>query len=161
MAFPWAGSKGRLARPIVDKFPTSINNYYEPFIGSGAVLQEVLRRTKEGSLSIRGRITAFDGDEDVVLCHHQLKNHTKEVVGVVASLEGKLKEKTEICKFFCFFFALTFFDSFITTPPQTHWQVKKRRCSKKYNIRPANQKTRYSNLVCFFLLCIIVFLWVF
>ena len=34
----WIGSKYRFAKEIVSHFPSCINTYYEPFLGSGAVL---------------------------------------------------------------------------------------------------------------------------
>lgn len=34
---PWPGSKAKCAPEIVVEFPNQVNNYYEPFLGSGAV----------------------------------------------------------------------------------------------------------------------------
>lgn len=38
----WIGNKQRFASTIVANMPTTFNNYYEPFLGSGAVLAELL-----------------------------------------------------------------------------------------------------------------------
>lgn len=38
----WIGNKQRFANIIVANMPTAFNNYYEPFLGSGAVLAELL-----------------------------------------------------------------------------------------------------------------------
>ena len=38
----WIGNKQRFASIIVANMPTTFNNYYEPFLGSGAVLGELL-----------------------------------------------------------------------------------------------------------------------
>lgn len=38
----WMGSKRRQAKEIVSRFPKKIDTFYEPFIGSGAVLGELL-----------------------------------------------------------------------------------------------------------------------
>ncbi len=38
----WRGSKRRQARQIVAKFPRQIATYYEPFLGGGSVLYELL-----------------------------------------------------------------------------------------------------------------------
>lgn len=40
----WIGNKQRFASTIVAHMPTTFNNYYEPFLGSGAVLAELLMR---------------------------------------------------------------------------------------------------------------------
>lgn len=38
----WIGNKQRVAKTIVSYMPDSFNDYYEPFLGSGAVLAELL-----------------------------------------------------------------------------------------------------------------------
>lgn len=38
----WIGNKQRFAETIISYMPESFNNYYEPFLGSGAVMAELL-----------------------------------------------------------------------------------------------------------------------
>ncbi len=38
----WTGSKRRLAKQIVAQFPRRIYTYYEPFLGGGSILYELL-----------------------------------------------------------------------------------------------------------------------
>ena len=45
----WIGNKQRFAHEIADFFPTTINTYYEPFLGSGAVLGTVAPARAVGS----------------------------------------------------------------------------------------------------------------
>lgn len=45
----WAGGKSRVAKQIASFFPSAFNQYYEPFLGSGAVYFEVSPR--EGCLN--------------------------------------------------------------------------------------------------------------
>lgn len=40
----WIGSKQRFAETIIAYMPYSFENYYEPFLGSGAVMAELLRQ---------------------------------------------------------------------------------------------------------------------
>lgn len=42
----WTGTKHRLAKDIVVHFPEHIETYYEPFIGSGAVLRLMLEQNR-------------------------------------------------------------------------------------------------------------------
>lgn len=42
----WIGNKQRFAQTIVSYIPDSFNNYYEPFLGSGAVMAELLNSKK-------------------------------------------------------------------------------------------------------------------
>lgn len=41
--FKWVGGKRQIADIILDEFPTEIENYYEPFVGAGAMLFRVLQ----------------------------------------------------------------------------------------------------------------------
>jgi DNA adenine methylase len=43
----WVGNKQRVASIIVDQMPKQFNTYYEPFLGSGAILGELLFRQSE------------------------------------------------------------------------------------------------------------------
>lgn len=45
----WIGNKGRFAQEIVSLFPEDFNDYYEPFLGSGAVLAELSYEQLSGS----------------------------------------------------------------------------------------------------------------
>ena len=40
----WIGNKQRFAETIISYMPERFNNYYEPFLGSGAVMAELLNR---------------------------------------------------------------------------------------------------------------------
>jgi DNA adenine methylase len=52
----WVGGKTQLLEKILPFFPTTIQNYYEPFIGGGSVLLAVL----DSSIDIKGTIYASD-----------------------------------------------------------------------------------------------------
>ena len=41
--FKWVGGKRQIADIILDEFPSEIENYYEPFVGAGAILFRVLQ----------------------------------------------------------------------------------------------------------------------
>ena len=45
----WTGSKRYQAPCIVDKFHKTINTYFEPFLGGGSVLGELLERLEAGT----------------------------------------------------------------------------------------------------------------
>lgn len=44
----WVGNKHKFAEEIVSYFPQEFNDYYEPFLGSGAVMAEVLHQKNDG-----------------------------------------------------------------------------------------------------------------
>ena len=41
--FKWVGGKRQIADILLDEFPSEIENYYEPFVGAGAILFRVLQ----------------------------------------------------------------------------------------------------------------------
>ena len=50
--FKWVGGKRQIADIILDEFPTEIENYYEPFVGAGAMLFRVLQEYFKSELGI-------------------------------------------------------------------------------------------------------------
>lgn len=56
----WVGNKSKYAEQIVSYMPANINTYYEPFLGSGAVLAELSR--KNTTLAGPHYITAVGSD---------------------------------------------------------------------------------------------------
>tara|TARA_Y100000389_G_scaffold204949_2_gene261156 strand:+ start:2414 stop:3310 length:897 start_codon:yes stop_codon:yes gene_type:complete len=56
----WVGGKTQILDHVFDKFPSSMNNYYEVFLGGGSVLFELLERCKSGEIQVSGNIYAYD-----------------------------------------------------------------------------------------------------
>jgi DNA adenine methylase len=56
----WVGGKTQIIYDILSSFPSTINNYYEPFLGGGSVLLAVLSYVKIGNIKIEGNIYASD-----------------------------------------------------------------------------------------------------
>lgn len=48
----WVGGKTQIKDIILSKFPKKINNYYEPFIGGGSILIELLCKVKNGEVEV-------------------------------------------------------------------------------------------------------------
>ena len=42
----WVGGKRQLLKEITNKIPENYNSYYEPFVGGGAVLLDILSLKK-------------------------------------------------------------------------------------------------------------------
>lgn len=55
----WVGNKQRFSREIISFFPNSFNSYFEPFLGSGAVLATLASANSVGSDSYRPLIDIF------------------------------------------------------------------------------------------------------
>ena len=78
----WAGGKRQLLSQIRERMPKEYNNYYEPFVGGGAVLINILQKydVKEAY--------AFDINIDLINCYNVIKTNVEELIK-----ELELKEK--------------------------------------------------------------------
>ena len=71
----WTGSKRRQAKQIVAKFPRKIATYYEPFLGGGSVLYELLGTDIEV-----GRIECSDICEPLIALWQAVKDDPNGLV---------------------------------------------------------------------------------
>ena len=67
----WTGSKRSQAEAIVDEFPKHIDTYYEPFLGGGSVLGELLQRDE---ISV-GRYVCSDVNKDLISIWQTIKDN--------------------------------------------------------------------------------------
>lgn len=79
----WIGNKQRFAHEIVSYFPEEIGNYYEPFLGSGAVL---------GTLAPR-KAFASDCFKPLIEIWQALKNNPERLKGWYAERWEKIAAK--------------------------------------------------------------------
>lgn len=103
MAFHFIGRKTKLAPNIIEHFPKIINNYHEPFIGSGALLIELLHQLRRRKFQIKGSITAYDVNGTIIMCHQALKDSSLQVCNELASINSEYKTLNtyeEKCDFF-------------------------------------------------------------
>lgn len=57
----WVGGKTQLLSEILSKIPGDIpGNYYEPFIGGGAIMINYLSLIKSGEYRLSGKVIASD-----------------------------------------------------------------------------------------------------
>src|SRR5256885_14573056 len=68
----WAGGKSRLLPHILPHVPTSIRNYYEPFLGGGAVFLACAAR-------VSGRAILADLNEHLVAAWVAMRDHEAEL----------------------------------------------------------------------------------
>lgn len=73
----WAGGKTQLLDKINEKLPKSINNYYEPFIGGGAVLFQF--EFKNATIS--------DINEELIYTYKCIKNDCNELIEEITKLD--------------------------------------------------------------------------
>lgn len=78
----WAGGKSRLLPRILPHVPSRIENYFEPFLGGGAVFLAVAGR-------INGRATLADLNDHLVAAWIAVRDHREELVPKLAWYEER------------------------------------------------------------------------
>lgn len=74
----WAGGKGQILQEIISRLPNEYNHYYEPFVGSGAVLF--------GIQPEKARIN--DINTQLINIYAQLKISSEKVINAVKKLDS-------------------------------------------------------------------------
>ena len=82
--FKWVGGKRQIADIILDEFPTEIENYYEPFVGAGAMLFRVLQ---EYPNLVNVRIN--DSNPDVVWAYAYVRDAIDKLIEGLKEIEEK------------------------------------------------------------------------
>jgi DNA adenine methylase len=85
----WVGGKTQILDKIFDKFPSSMNNYREIFLGGGSVLFALLSHVKAGNISVNGKIYAYDVNESLI---HVYKNIQSSPIELFVILERMIHE---------------------------------------------------------------------
>ena len=76
----WVGGKTQIIEAVLDNFPSTINNYYEPFVGGGSVLLALLHRVKIGRIKLHGTIYASDLNAHLISLYTQIKNEPEVLI---------------------------------------------------------------------------------
>lgn len=77
----WVGNKHRFANEIIEAMPSEINTYYEPFLGSGAVLGTLLSQAHTLVPSTRvNKAVAADVMEPLVGVFNYVKNEPEKLI---------------------------------------------------------------------------------
>lgn len=84
----WTGSKRRQAKEIVSRFPRRVSTYYEPFVGGGSVLYEML-----GSDIQCDRIKCSDTCRPLIELWRIVKTSPRLLIDEYDRLWGELQEE--------------------------------------------------------------------
>src|ERR671939_918936 len=79
----WAGGKLQLIEQFEKFFPSRFNNYYEPFIGSGAVFFYVKSKLKPSEAILS------DINEELINCFVVVRDKPSELIDVLLNLKKK------------------------------------------------------------------------
>lgn len=81
----WAGGKRQLLTQIQERMPEKYNDYYEPFIGGGAVFFKLFPELPKCA-------TINDVNQALVNAYRQIKERPDEFCDVIAGLDEKIVE---------------------------------------------------------------------
>jgi len=71
----WVGGKTQMLDALMSRFPSNIQNYYEPFVGGGSVLLALLARIRSGEIVVNGTVFAFDANEPLIYLYRNIQTH--------------------------------------------------------------------------------------
>ena len=68
----WAGGKRNIIKQLVNRLPNEINDYYEPFVGGGALFFEICKKAKTCYLS--------DINSDLIISYNVIKKSPDKLI---------------------------------------------------------------------------------
>ena len=89
----WVGGKTQLLDNIIKKIPKEMNNYFETFLGGGAVLFAVLSLKKQGNIKVNGQVYATDVNSSLINLYRKIQSSHEELFKVI---QGFIKEYDSI-----------------------------------------------------------------
>jgi len=88
----WVGGKTKILSFLMDRFPKTVNNYHEPFVGGGSVLLQFLLLIKNGNMKVYGNIFAYDLNEPLIGTYINIKNQHVELYKSINTLIDEYRE---------------------------------------------------------------------
>ena len=82
----WVGGKTQIIETIIEKFPRTMNNYHEPFLGGGSVLLALLSAKQAKQIQITGTIYASDLNQNLIYLYKAVQSNLQELIIEVKSL---------------------------------------------------------------------------
>jgi len=75
----WVGGKTQIINEIIPHIPAEMNNYREPFLGGGSVLLAVLSLRKQGQITIKGSVYAYDINEALIWLYKHVQTDSSRL----------------------------------------------------------------------------------
>jgi DNA adenine methylase len=82
----WVGGKSQIINDVMKLFPTSMNNYHEPFLGGGSVLLALLSHRLSGSIKVTGKIYASDLNSNLIGLYKNIQSNPDALITEVQKL---------------------------------------------------------------------------
>jgi DNA adenine methylase len=76
----WVGGKTQILDDVLSRFPKTMANYHEPFLGGGSVLFGLLSHVKFGNIRVSGHIYASDLNSNLIGFYKNIQSHPSELI---------------------------------------------------------------------------------
>ena len=84
----WVGGKGAIAEQILERLPEHIEDYCEPFLGGGSILEALLE-----SGSLRGRVVVGDLNRKLIDTYLAVKNDVEQLIADLETVSADVTEE--------------------------------------------------------------------
>lgn len=88
----WVGGKTQIINEVMERFPKSMNNYHEPFLGGGSVLLALLTYQANGHIQLQGNIYASDLNTNLIGLYKNIQTNPELLISEVQTLSRALGE---------------------------------------------------------------------
>ena len=82
----WVGGKTQILETVLSRFPSSIRDYHEPFLGGGSVLLGLLSYRQAGTLTISGTLYASDLNANLIGLYQTIQRAPDTLITEVRAL---------------------------------------------------------------------------
>ena len=82
----WAGGKTQIIAEVMARFPPTMNNYHEPFLGGGSVLLALLSCIANGTITVTGKIYASDINTTLIGLYQNIQANPHALIAEVRKL---------------------------------------------------------------------------
>jgi DNA adenine methylase len=95
----WLGGKTQIIEEVMARFPPTLNNYHEPFLGGGSVLLALLSYVANGAIKMTGKIYASDINPTLIGLYRNIQTNPGALIAEVKLLMDEVSacEKEHPC----------------------------------------------------------------
>ena len=90
----WVGGKTQIINEVMELFPATIHNYYEPFLGGGSVLLALLSYKENGMIQITGNIYASDLNSNIIGLYKNIQSNPDALIMEVKHFTDEFSRAT-------------------------------------------------------------------
>jgi len=79
----WVGGKTQIINNILEKFPKTMSNYHELFLGGGSVLLGLLSLVKQNKIIVTNTIYAYDVNQQLINLYSHIQKNKDELFNYI------------------------------------------------------------------------------